>query len=301
MISPASIDDAPRVAALLGSTYDDRLITVAGVRHRQASIRPEDRVGAWRAERDGELVGWAIGGLDAFASERTAAFAGVVVHPDHRREGIGSALWEVVTAHLDEIGARRVVAHSRADADTKAFAAGRGFTLEATETASAVDPRTIQPPAAAPEGIEIAPMSRFVDDPEPVFVADHANAQDEPGPSDYSGMTYETWRRLIWDVPDADRELSVVALAGGSVVGMSFLHSDHAQGRAANAGTGVIPGFRGRGLGLLMKQHSLARAAAVGITRVITQNDDTNAPMLAINARLGYEPFAVGHAWVLER
>ena len=31
-------------------------------------------------------------------------------------------------------------------------------------------------------------------------------------------------------------------------------------------------------------------AAANGITRVSTANDDTNAPMLAINARLGYEP-----------
>ena len=50
-----------------------------------------------------------------------------------------------------------------------------------------------------------------------------------------------------------------------------------------------------------MKQRSLSWAAAAGITRVITQNDATNAPMLAINARLGYEPFAVGHAWVLER
>ena len=301
MISPASVDDAQRMAALLGSIYDDRMITVAGVRHRQASIRPDERVGTWLAERDGELVGWAVGGLDTFASASTAAFAGVVVHPDHRREGIGSALWEVVTAHLDEIGARRVVAHSRSDADTNAFAAGRGFTLEATQTASEVDPRTIPPPAAAPEGMEIVPMSRFVDDPEAVFVADRESMLDEPGPSDFSGVTYETWRRLIWDVPDADRELSVVALAGGSVVGTSFLYSDRTQGRAANAGTGVIPAFRGRGLGLLMKRHSLTRAAAAGITRVITQNDDTNAPMLAINARLGYEPFAVGHAWVLER
>ena len=69
----------------------------------------------------------------------------------------------------------------------------------------------------------------------------------------------------------------------------------------STAARGVIPAFRGRGLGLLLKQHSLAWAAAAGITRVITQNDATNAPMLAINARLGYEPFAVAHAWVLER
>ena len=47
-----------------------------------------------------------------------------------------------------------------------------------------------------------------------------------------------------------------------------------------------------------MKQHSLARAAASGITKVITQNDETNAPMLAINEKLGYAPLSSGHAWV---
>ena len=50
-----------------------------------------------------------------------------------------------------------------------------------------------------------------------------------------------------------------------------------------------------------MKQHSLALAAAAGITRVITMNDETNAPMLAINAKLGYQPLSSGHSWVLER
>ena len=144
-------------------------------------------------------------------------------------------------------------------------------------------------------------MSRFVDDPEPLFAADHVSALDEPGPSDLSGMTYETWRRLIWDVPDCDLELSVAALAEGVVVGTSFLYRIGRRGEAGNGGTGVIPAFRGRGIGLAMKQRSLSWAAAAGITRVITQNDATNAPMLAINARLGYEPFAVGHAWVLER
>jgi RimJ/RimL family protein N-acetyltransferase len=114
-------------------------------------------------------------------------------------------------------------------------------------------------------------------------------------------MTYETWRRLIWDFPDCDQELSIVVRAGGAVVGTTFLFSDREAGRAANAGTGVIREFRGRGLGLLMNQHSLAWAAGAGITRVITQNDDTNGPMLAINARLGYGRYSVGHAWVLER
>ncbi len=301
MISRASLDDAARASVLLNASVDDHLITVSGIRYRFESARLEDRMQYWRAECEGELVGWAYGGLDAFAAERTTGFAGIVVHPSHRREGIGPALWDVVSAHLDEIGARRIVAYSRADEDTIAFARERGFSLEASDTSSAVDPRTIGHPPLPPHGIELRSMRTFGDDPEPVFVADHESSLDEPGPSDFSGMTYETWRRLIWDHPDCDHELSAVVLIDGVVAGTTFLYTDRQTGRAANGGTGVIRDFRGRGLGLLLKQHSLTWAAVAGITRVITQNDETNAPMLAINARLGYEPFSVGHAWVLER
>ena len=77
-------------------------------------------------------------------------------------------------------------------------------------------------------------MSRFADDPEPVFAADHESALDEPGPSDLSGMTYETWRRLIWDVPNCDLELSVAALADGVVVAR---RSSTRIGRRGEAGT----------------------------------------------------------------
>ena len=61
-------------------------------------------------------------------------------------------------------------------------------------------------------------------------------------------------------------------------------------GRATNAFTATLPQFRGRGLALAAKIAAMRWAAANGITRVSTVNDDTNVPMLAINARLGYEP-----------
>jgi L-amino acid N-acyltransferase YncA/RimJ/RimL family protein N-acetyltransferase len=300
-VSPGSIEDVSRVAALYRATFDDRLSTVTGIRHRQTSARPDDALRFWRAEEDGELIGWAFAGLDSFASLRTTANASIVVHPAHRRAGAGSALWDEASAHLDAIAARRIVAYSRADDDSVAFVGGRGFTLESTDTTSAVDPRTLPEPPEPPSGVIIAPMAAHAADPTPVFEADKESALDEPGPSDFSGVTYESWRRLIWNYPDCDHELSVVAEADGTVVGTSFLYSDRQNGRAMNAGTGVVRSCRGRGLGLLMKRHSLALAAAAGITQVITQNDATNAPMLAINAALGYQPLSSGHAWVLER
>jgi GNAT superfamily N-acetyltransferase len=300
-VSPGSIEDVPRVAALYRATFDDRLSTITGIRHRQTSARTDDALRFWRADEDGELIGWAFAGLDSFASLRTTAHASIVVHPAHRRAGAGSALWNEASAHLDAIGARRIVAYSRADDDTVAFVGARGFRLESTDTTSAVDPRTLPEPPDPPSGVIIAPMAAHAADPTPVFEADKESALDEPGPSDFSGVTYESWRRLIWNYPDCDHELSVVAEVDGIVVGTSFLYSDRENGRAMNAGTGVVRSCRGRGLGLLMKRHSLALAAAAGITKVMTQNDATNAPMLAINAALGYQPLSSGHAWVLER
>jgi len=54
--------------------------------------------------------------------------------------------------------------------------------------------------------------------------------------------------------------------------------------------TGTRRAYRGRGLALAVKLASINWAAANGITRLLTYNDATNAPMLAVNARLGYQP-----------
>jgi GNAT superfamily N-acetyltransferase len=301
VISVAGPDDAERAAALIRLARDERVITAAALRHSMVTARPEDRMTYWRAEAGGELVAWAFGGLDAFAPVRTVGFGGITVHPEHRRQGLGSELWEALSAHLEAIGVRRMVSYSAGDDDTRAFVAARGFRLEGTHATLSLDPRSLPPAPAPPDGVEIRPMSAFAADPDPIYLADSESAQDEPGPGDFSGITFEIWRRHIWDYPDTDHDLSLAALVDGAVVGTTFLCADRSTGRAANAGTGVLRDYRGRGLGLLMKQHSLARAAAAGITRVTTQNDDTNLPMLAINTHLGYEPFSTGHAWVLER
>ena len=112
MISRATVEDAPRGAALLREVVEERVVTPVTIRYAMETTTPEDRMGWWKAEREGALVGWAIGGLDAFAPVRTVSFGGVIVHPEHRTIGIGSALWDVVRAHLEEAGARRMWSRS---------------------------------------------------------------------------------------------------------------------------------------------------------------------------------------------
>jgi GNAT superfamily N-acetyltransferase len=301
MVSPASGDDAEGAAELLRAAYEDRVNTVAGIRYRIEAALPEERRATWKAEERARVVGWAFAGLDAFAERRDRGFAGIVVHPDNRRAGVGFALWDAVSDHLRAIGARKIVAHGNGDDSTRSFVASRGFTLASTNAVSAVDPRGLPLPPEPPQGVTLHPLSTFSDDPEPLYLSDRESTADEPGPTDIAGMTLESWQRLYWDQPTNDRDLGMAAVADGLVVAATFLFADRETGRAMNGGTGVIPAYRGRGLGLLVKQHSLARAAAAGITLVTTQNDDTNAPMLAINRKLGYRPRSVGCTWVLER
>jgi RimJ/RimL family protein N-acetyltransferase len=68
--------------------------------------------------------------------------------------------------------------------------------------------------------------------------------------------------------------------------------------RAGNGFTGTLRAYRGRGLARLAKLASIAWAAEQAIDSIVTENDETNAPMLAVNTSLGYRPFATWLSFV---
>jgi len=103
-------------------------------------------------------------------------------------------------------------------------------------------------------------------------------------------MPFAEWRADLWDEPSFTIDGSFVAVADRTAAAIALLFIAPELGRAANAFTATMPQFRGRGFALAAKIATMRWAAANGISRVSTANDDTNAPMLAINARLGYEP-----------
>jgi hypothetical protein len=59
-------------------------------------------------------------------------------------------------------------------------------------------------------------------------------------------------------------------------------------------------GMLRRGAARLLKSHSLHLAAQAGASLAITGNEDRNAPMLAVNESLGYQPYSrrVDWEWV---
>jgi GNAT superfamily N-acetyltransferase len=218
----------------------------------------------------------------------------LTVDPSRRGEGIGTALAEAADEHLARLGVGTTRAGSRDEPAARALASRRGFTEIAAATVSGVDPRTVEP-RPVPAGIELVPLAEL-DDPKPIYELDLELSQDIPN-EDFDAIELEDWRAQFWRSPLIDDDASLVALVDGELAGMTMIRVDRPSGRAQNNLCGVRRPHRGRGLALLLKSHSLRRAAELGATIVLTDNDETNAPMLAVNTRLGYRPYARRLEW----
>jgi GNAT superfamily N-acetyltransferase len=103
-------------------------------------------------------------------------------------------------------------------------------------------------------------------------------------------IPYDEWVHHVLRHPLFTPEGSFVTMVDGVAAAVSLLIADVESGRSHNMFTGTLRAYRGRGLALDVKLASIRWAAERGITMMATSNDETNAPMLAINRRLGYVP-----------
>jgi RimJ/RimL family protein N-acetyltransferase len=232
----------------------------------------------WVVEDTGRVV--ALARVVEYDGEDHASIR-LMVRPGDRRRGHGRALLEHVLA--DGVGHPTLHTIVEDDDDSRAAAGRLGFELTRTFRMSAVDPRTLEAP---PDDERVRPLADL--DEQELWATHNAVVGDDP-----SGLslpiTFEEWL-ADWRDPRARPDLSTGIVEDGRLVAFSRIGA--AGTRAWSDMTGTVAEHRGRGLGLLAKQHTLAKAASAGIERCFAGNDDDNVAMLGINRRLGYRPFA---------
>ncbi len=296
MIREGTLADAAGVAELLSLVTPEFLSTEASVRHMWSTDSPASRRRWWCVEDEGAIVGWASLGFVVETSEEGVGWVAVSVHPQHRGRGLGSMLLEEALEHAATIEARKLHAWSRADDATVAFVRAHGFEQTNSSDLLVLDPRAVSAPEPPP-GIELLPFAAFVDDPSPIHRVDELSMIDEPGEITFDDVPYDYWLGHFWANPLLDHDASMVAIVDGTPAAVTSILVDRESGRATNNGTGTLPEYRGRGLAMLAKRASLTRAAELGVTAVYTGNDVTNAPMQAINRKLGYTPCSTMLSW----
>ncbi|MEV6974602.1 GNAT family N-acetyltransferase [Kitasatospora sp. NPDC093806] len=241
------------------------------------------------AELDGRVVGSVRCGVVTGTTTTGIGHANGSILPEYRRRGAFTALLAAAERHLVEHGVTEL--HSWVDDEPgpRAFAEARGFTAGRLAHFAGRDLALPLPEAPAlPAGVELRPASDWAADPYPVFLIEADAIRDEPGEVEMDAADYEEWRDGVSAHPDLDHELTIVAVVDGEPAAFSAVHTDGAD-RYWSAFTACRREFRGRGLSKLAKLESLRLARAAGLRHAYTSNDATNAPMLAINAWLGYE------------
>lgn len=263
-------------------------ITIDEVRSFKDSVR--DHV-EFLARIDGAAVGSAVGAVLPRRSDRVVTI--LTVLEDYRRRGAGSALVHAIAAWAAgrDLGELEVSVMDD-DPESLAFAQRRGFAEERREVGVVLHLADVTPPAAdPPAGVQIVTWAQRPDLAHGMYEVAVEAVPDIPGSQDDQPESFEDWLAHDMRGPGDSPEATFVALAGDEVVGYAKFSLTPAQPTIASHDlTAVRRAWRGRGVARALKTAQINWALASGYTELRTRNEDRNAPIRHLNARLGYRP-----------
>jgi GNAT superfamily N-acetyltransferase len=249
------------------------------------------------AESGGEVVGTATTGrIYMYGPDYERYWIGLCVLEPNRRQGIGSALYRAVSEHARAAGKTGLQTHvEETHVDGIEFLTHRGFVEIDRAKIVRLDLAGMdRPDVERIAGIELTTLAARPDLVPGIHrVAERAfrdiPAADEP----VVAGTLEEFRVRDVERPGIPAEAFQVALdaTDGRVVGYAALqHVPSQADRAWHDMTAVDPDYRGRGIATALKLATIRWAIEAGLVALETGNDELNAPMRAVNARLGYRP-----------
>ena len=259
---------------------------------------------------DGEAM-WGAARIDLPRYDNLHAARAVLhVHPGRRRRGIGAALAQESCEVARGRGRRVIMSEAYAPLDRPSpgllFGAAMGFDTVLEEGMKVVDLVDTEPTWAA-LAAEVAPRHRDYrivtwSDRLPDAYVDGACRLNEmffeEAPTGGLQVERESWTearvrsREQRNAGQRRHDLAAGALdAAGNLVALTEIGvSDFASHRGFQSGTLVAPEHRGHALGLAIKlaNHRQVRELFPQCRMLITGNAGVNAPMNAVNERLGY-------------
>ena len=236
------------------------------------------------AEEEGRPVGYGFGSFwKGETKEFLSASWGVL--PDARGRGHGTALYGALGEHAREHGAREL--QTGADDAGRAWLERRGFTLIDRQEQIVLDVRDAPPAEPPPGGLEITTYRERPDLARALHGLVEEGLEDVPGGLADLGLTFEAWL-ADRELPSRPPEFLHILLVGGKPAGYASLN---VYGDAAyNGFTVVSRRFRRRGLARALKVAQIEDARRAGIARLVTQSNEDNTAMRALNDELGYRP-----------
>jgi GNAT superfamily N-acetyltransferase len=227
----------------------------------------------------------------------------VSVHPDARRQGHGTALYDALIAAVRARAGKTVAASAKQSmTDGVRFLTKRGYAEVKRDWESrlfvkrfdfarfaAADERV------ANQGIRIATlaeeMTRDEDAIQKAYELEEDCRMDVPSVDPPTRHTLEEFRQNDIDAPNALLDGFFIAIdRSGRYLGLSNLFRSLDDPSFLWQGlTGVRREAREKGIAMALKLRTVRYAIDKGVDHIKTWNDTRNRPMLAINEAMGFE------------
>ncbi|GGS02435.1 GNAT family N-acetyltransferase [Deinococcus sedimenti] len=234
----------------------------------------------------------------------------LAVAPAAQGRGVGAALWTALDAALRARNAESARILAREDHPVApGFLARRGFSGDKRYFMSALHVPGFDPaPYAALEdrlharGVRFRSLAQLRAAGTPDLTRRlHALMsdvrQDVPRAEPATPLSFEVFEDAILGDPGLLPDAYLVAEVDGQWVGQTSLFRSDASPDLLTGLTGVTRDWRGQGIATGLKLAAIRAARALDATTIRTDNASDNAPMLAINDRLGFvrDPASVSH------
>lgn len=303
-VRPLRDEDFEPIAEIATANFPDDPDSPQELRDRYARFDAERFMREWIvAEQRGAVVAYGFWSHVPWSFHPDKYHAYVAVRPEVQRRGVGTVAMTYLLQRLRERGATRTKSWAREDhGHAVAFLHRFGF----EEHGRAFESRL---PVAA---VDLAPFAGYVrraEDAGAVITTLRDELRRDPGclaavyqshcaldisapahdPDPPTPPRFARWVEDEVRSPRALLDAYFLAKMGDLFVGESALHrSDAEPGVLRQHLTAVLPEYRGLGIATALKVRTVEYAQIMGYREIRTMNSSRNAPMLAINAKLGF-------------
>lgn len=296
-----------KVNRLWNAVWPESPETVGDMKHHDATSDPERFFQRIVLDDGGAIPAYAVYMESPWTHVPGKYHIGIHVHPERRRQGLGTQLYEYILAQLAPRDPVKLTAGSREDREgALAMLAKHGFKQVLRGPISHLDVAAFDPTPfqakrerLAVEGIVIRTIAEMMDEhpnwKRRLYDLDWELVQDLPLADPPAQRPFTVWDENEMRSPNFMPEATFVAIDGDSWVGYSQLWRVAAdEGKLFQGMTGVSRSHRRLGIATVLKLHNIAFAKARGVRIIETDNEENN-PMFQINLQLGFEPRP---AWV---
>lgn len=298
-IRPIELNDFEPVAAILSIAENEYVNPAQLIEAHQRPVKE----GEFRHQIVAEIEDTIIGYGTIFHTPWMKAdryLVKVLTHPDQRNKGIGAQLYDVASRYAQENGALSFESNVfDNEPHSLRFAQTRGFKIQRHLFESRIDLSRFHlgPFAGIIEQVRASGIRLFTlaevgntrENLRKLWKVYYATYMDDPGTTG-TFPNFDEFFKMMTESTWFDAEGHFLAADGDQFVGLSAIRYEPDTNAFYNMMTGVLPAYRGRKIALALKLMTIAYAKQRNGSSIHTNNDSQNAPMLAINRKLGYVP-----------